>query len=158
MPEPEPQFHLSEGGAKTPEDTQAKMASATRVASGSKWTDQKVEAVVGMLLQSGVLISGLVVLVGGILYLLRYAHLPLQYGDFSAEREAFRGFGVVGRGVLHGDGREIIELGLLLLIATPVARVAFSILGFALERDRLYIVITVIVFLVLMYSLFGGAS
>ncbi|HZP32298.1 MAG TPA: DUF1634 domain-containing protein [Candidatus Acidoferrales bacterium] len=157
MAESDPQFELSEL-PKTPQDTQAKMASPRRSAPGSKWTDERVEAVLGTLLQSGVIISGLVVLAGGILYLLRYAHLALQYENFSAEREAFRGFGVVGRGALHGDGRAIIELGLLLLIATPVARVVFSIIGFALERDRLYIVITVIVFLVLMYSLFGGAS
>jgi uncharacterized membrane protein len=112
----------------------------------------------GTLLQTGVLTSGLVVLAGGILYVLRYGRAPLHYETFAAERESFRGFGMVLRSALHGDGRAIIEFGLLLLIATPVARVVFSIIGFALEKDRLYIVLTVIVFLVLMYSLFGGAS
>jgi uncharacterized membrane protein len=47
-------------------------------------------------------------------------------------------------------------LGLLLLIATPVARVAFSVLAFALQRDRTYIFVTLIVLGMLIYSLTGG--
>ena len=54
--------------------------------------------------------------------------------------------------------RGIIQLGLLLLIATPVARVAFSIFGFAEEKDRMYVAFTVIVLLILLYSLIGSAS
>jgi uncharacterized membrane protein len=46
----------------------------------------------------------------------------------------------------------------LLLVATPVARVAFSIVGFALERDRLYVVITTIVLAILLYSLIAGVA
>jgi uncharacterized membrane protein len=124
----------------------------------SKWTDERVERVLGTLLQSGVIISGLVVLAGGILYMLRYGHDPVQYQNFVAERESLRSLRGVLRNALHGDARAIVECGLLLLIATPVARVIFSIIGFALEKDRLYVVLTVIVFLILIYSLFGGAT
>ena len=124
----------------------------------SKWTDERVERILGALLQSGVIISGLVVLVGGILYLLRYAHVTVHYENFDAERESVRSLTSVANSALHGDGRAIIQCGLLLLIATPVARVVFSIFAFALEKDRLYVVLTVIVFLILMYSLFGGAT
>jgi uncharacterized membrane protein len=52
--------------------------------------------------------------------------------------------------------RGIIQLGLLLLIATPVARVAFSIGAFAAERDRLYVAVATIVFIILICSLMGG--
>ncbi len=55
-------------------------------------------------------------------------------------------------------GRGIIQLGLLLLIATPVARVAFSIWGFAAEHDRLYMIFTGVVLMVLLYSLLGSGS
>ena len=55
-------------------------------------------------------------------------------------------------------GQAIIQFGLLLLIATPVARVAFAAIGFAMERDYLYVVITLIVLVVLLYSLFGSAG
>jgi uncharacterized membrane protein len=51
----------------------------------SKWTDERVERVLGTLLQSGVIISGLVVLGGGILYMLRYGHDPVQFENFVAE-------------------------------------------------------------------------
>jgi uncharacterized membrane protein len=124
----------------------------------SNWNDERVEKSLGRLLQSGVIVSGMVVLAGGILYLLRYGHLPVQYENFAAERERLGSLTGVGRDALHGDGRAIIQCGLLLLIATPVARVLFSIIGFALEKDRLYVMLTLIVFGILMYSLFGGAT
>ncbi len=50
----------------------------------------------------------------------------------------------------------MIQLGLLLLIATPIARVAFSVVGFAIERDRMYVVFTLIVLAILLYSLLGS--
>ena len=124
----------------------------------SKWTDARVEGIIGTLLQGGVITSGLVVLAGGILYALRFAHAPIEYRNFVAGQESLRGFRGVGRDALHGDARAIIECGLLLLIATPVARVLFSIFAFELEGDRLYVLLTVIVFLILIYSLFGGAT
>lgn len=126
--------------------------------SRSKWTDERVERIMGTLLQTGVIISGLVVLAGGILYMLRYAHASIEYRNFVAERERLRNLRGLARAVLHGDGRAIIECGLLLLIATPVARVLFSIIAFDLEKDRLYVVLTITVFLILIYSLFGGAT
>src|SRR5579872_1433621 len=112
----------------------------------SNWNDERVEKILGTLLQSGVIVSGAVVLAGGILYLLRYGHLPVHYENFVAERERLDSLAGVGHDALHGDGRAIIQCGLLLLIATPVARVLFSIIGFALEKDRLYVVLTLIVF------------
>jgi len=124
----------------------------------SKWTDERVERILGTLLQSGVIISGLVVLAGGLLYMLRYAHAPIQYEKFVPERESLRSLRGVVNDALHGDARAIIECGLLLLIATPVARVLFSIIAFSLEKDRLYVALTLIVFVILIYSLFGGAS
>src|SRR5487761_983928 len=112
------------------------------------WNDERVEKILGTLLQSGVMVSGLVVLAGGILYLLRYGRLPMHYENFVAERERLGSLAAVGRDALHGDGRAIIQCGLLLLIATPVARVFFSIIGFALEKDRLYVALTLIVFFI----------
>ena len=49
--------------------------------------------------------------------------------------------------------RGLIQFGLLLLIAVPVARVAFSVVAFALQRDRTYVVVTLIVLAVLLYGL-----
>jgi uncharacterized membrane protein len=58
--------------------------------------------------------------------------------------------------IIHERGRSLIQLGLLLLIATPIARVVFSIVGFAIERDRMYVAFTLIVLAVLLYSLLGS--
>jgi uncharacterized membrane protein len=47
----------------------------------------------------------------------------------------------------------IAQLGLITLLATPVARVAASVVGFALERDRVYAAITTAVLLILLISI-----
>jgi uncharacterized membrane protein len=65
--------------------------------------------------------------------------------------------GQILAGAVALRARSIIQLGLLILIATPIARVAFSFIGFALERDRSYLFITAIVLTILLYSLINGA-
>jgi uncharacterized membrane protein len=55
---------------------------------------------------------------------------------------------------MTGDARSIIMLGLLLLIATPVARVGMCIVGFLMERDKLYVAVSSVVMAILVYSLF----
>ena len=47
----------------------------------------------------------------------------------------------------------IIQLGLLLLIATPIARVALAAVGFYLEKDRVYVAVSLIVFSILLFSI-----
>jgi uncharacterized membrane protein len=81
----------------------------------------------------------------------------MDYGVFRGEPADLRDVRGIIRDTLALRGRGIIQLGLLLLIATPVARVAFSIFGFAKEGDRLYVVFTLIVFSILLYSLIGSA-
>jgi uncharacterized membrane protein len=116
-------------------------------------TDKQI---ISVLLRSGVLISALVVLGGGILYLIRYGAALPQYGVFRGEPGDLRSvFGIV-KDVLSFKSRGMIQFGLLLLVATPVARVAFSIFAFALQRDRTYVIVTLIVLGVLLYSLTGG--
>ena len=124
----------------------------------SRWNDERVERILGTLLQTGVIISGIVVLIGGMLYAVRYGRMPVNYQNFDPERASLRGLREVATDALHGDGRAIIQFGLLLLIATPVSRVLFSIIAFALEGDRLYVGLTLIVFVILLYSLFGGVG
>jgi uncharacterized membrane protein len=123
--------------------------------SEKKWTDQGIEDVIGGLLRVGVLLSAFVVSIGAVIYLVRHAHAPFDYRTFRGEPADLRGISGIVRNSFSLSGRAIIQFGLLLLIATPVARVAFSILGFAKERDRMYVVFTLIVFSILLYSLFG---
>jgi uncharacterized membrane protein len=119
-------------------------------------TDEQMDRIISVLLRSGVLISALVVLVGGILYLIRYGTAMPDYGVFRGEPADLRSLSGILKDVLSFKRRGIIQFGLLLLIATPVARVAFSIFAFALQRDRTYVIVTLIVLSVLLYSLAGG--
>jgi uncharacterized membrane protein len=120
------------------------------------WRDRRLEVILGNLLRSGVLLSATVVLSGACVYLSRHAHEPADYRLFRGEPSEFRTIAGVIHSVFNGRGRGLIQLGLLLLIATPIARVTFSIVGFAIERDRMYVVFTVIVLVILLYSLLGS--
>ncbi|MGA7924992.1 MAG: DUF1634 domain-containing protein [Candidatus Sulfotelmatobacter sp.] len=125
--------------------------------SDRSWTDKRMEIFIGNLLRAGVLLSALLVLFGAVIYLVRHGQSPADYRVFRGEPSDLRGVGGILRTAVALRGGGIIQLGLLLLIATPVARVAFSIFGFAEERDRLYVVVAAIVLLVLAYSLIGSA-
>jgi uncharacterized membrane protein len=127
------------------------------MAADRDWTDRRMEMVIGNLLRFGVGISALVVSFGAVIYLVRHGHSPTDYRVFRGEPSDLRSVGGILRDALALRGTGIIQLGLLLLIATPVARVAFSIFGFAEEHDRLYVVVASIVLLVLAYSLIGSA-
>jgi uncharacterized membrane protein len=117
--------------------------------------DARFERLLGALLRVGVLTSALVVVTGGSIYLFRHAAEPIDYRTFQADRLSHlrTPFGIV-ESALGGSGRGIIQLGLLLLIATPVARVVVSAFGFARQRDAIYCLLTVIVLSVLLYGLF----
>jgi hypothetical protein len=83
---------------------------------------------------------------------------PCPIGSLDYLREPFYLRHVKGvlSAAFSGDGRGIMQLGLFLLIATPVARVVFSLLAFAIQRDHLYVGITLVVLAVLTFSLTGG--
>lgn len=120
------------------------------------WTDEKVDAIIGTLLRSGVILAASVVLVGGLCYLIRHGTGQANYGVFNGGNAESHSISGILKGVLTWQCRSVIQLGLLLLIATPVARVAFSVFAFAFERDWAYVVITLIVFAILLFSLLSG--
>jgi uncharacterized membrane protein len=128
------------------------------VSTTRNWTDKTIEEIVGNLLRVGVSLSAFVVSMGAVIYLARHGREPANYRVFHGEPSDLRSLSGIVRDAFHLRGRGIIQLGLLLLIATPVARVAFSIWGFAEEHDRLYMIFTGIVLIVLLYSLLGSGS
>jgi uncharacterized membrane protein len=127
------------------------------MAAERNWTDQRIENAVGNLLRAGVLLAALIVFIGAIIYLARHGLSPVEYRVFLGEPADLRSVHGILRDTFHLRGRGIIQLGLLVLIATPVARVALSMFGFAAERDRMYVWFTAVVFLILLYSLLGSA-
>jgi uncharacterized membrane protein len=121
------------------------------------WTDKRMERFIGNLLRGGVMASAFLVVIGAVVYLARHGDAPADYRAFRSEPADLRSVGGIFREALALRGRGIIQLGLLLLIATPVARVAFSIFGFAEEHDRLYVIVACLVLLILAGSLIGSA-
>lgn len=122
-----------------------------------RWSDDRVEQVVGNLLRIGVLVAAAVAVAGGGAVLVQHGARVANYGTFTGETAEFTSIGGIVRGVRALDSRAVVQLGLVLLIATPIARVVFSLVAFLLQRDRLYVVITGIVLAVLVFSLvFGG--
>lgn len=117
------------------------------------WNDVRIEGIIGNLLRAGVILAAAVVLGGGVLYVAKYGHQKPQYEMFRGEPSDLRDVSQIVGAAISLHSRGLIQLGLLILIATPVARVAFSVIAFAAERDWLYVVVTLIVLAVLLYSL-----
>jgi uncharacterized membrane protein len=120
------------------------------------WTDQQMDVIIALILRIGVILSALTVLAGGVLYLHRYGLDQPDYLVFHSEPPDLRSISGIIKATLALRPRGIIQFGLLLLIATPIVRVAFAVAAFALQRDRVYVIITLIVLGVLLFSLFGG--
>ena len=104
-------------------------------------TDQRFEKWVAVLLRTGVLCAAAVVLTGAIGHLAKYGETQVNYRVFVPDR--------------GGDTEwlRVVRFGLLILIATPVARVVLSIFAFALERDWVYVGIAALVLAILLYGL-----
>lgn len=120
--------------------------------------DKRVESKIANLLRFGVLLSAGLIVVGAALYLWRPGRSAPVYRVFRDDLLELRTVGGIFRSAYALSGRGVIQLGLLALIATPVARVVLSIWGFAVMRDRTYVVIASLVLATLFYSLFGTSA
>jgi len=110
-------------------------------------TDESMAGIIGSVLRIGVSLAAALVAIGGVWYL---AGRPSQAVDFRH----FHGWTPGAHSLSSLPRAEaLILVGLLILIATPVARVVFSLVAFALERDRLYVAITAVVLTALLYSI-----
>jgi uncharacterized membrane protein len=113
-----------------------------------------IETALGWLLRIGVVISAFTVILGGLLNLLRHGHEPVTWEQFNGEPAALRSLSGIADAAFAAQGKGIIQLGLMMLIAVPVLRVAASVLLYAQKRDFLFVGITGLVLLILCYSLF----
>jgi uncharacterized membrane protein len=117
-----------------------------------------MDQIMAVLLRSGVLLAASLVFIGGVIYLSRHDLPATNYRVFQGEPQELRTVGGILGEAARFLGRGLIQLGLLVLIATPVARVLFSVFAFLYEKDWTYVAITVIVLALLCYSLFGGGG
>ena len=119
--------------------------------------EHKIEVFIGNLLRVCVIATVVVVVAGAVLFLpTAYSSFP-EYHKFLGEPAAFRSvWGILGA-ALAGDGKAIIQAGMLLLILTPILRVAVSVAAFLYEKDYMYVTLTLVVLGILIFSLSGGA-
>jgi len=117
--------------------------------------DQKLEVVIGHTLRIGVVTAAVIVLIGGVFYLVEHDSTAPDYHTFHAASKHSDNLSGIVRNIRALNSYGIIQLGLLVLIATPIVRVMLSVVAFALERDLLYVSATLIVLGTLLYSLFA---
>ena len=117
------------------------------------WEERDVELYIGKLLRYGVILSSLITITGGVS---QHPDQELNFKTFVGAPNYLRELSTLLPAVLKLDGLAIIQLGVAVLIATPVLRVAFSIIAFAIEKDRMYIVITCIVLAIILSNMIFG--
>ena len=127
-----------------------------------KEKSRQVELVISHLLRIGVVTSLTVVVIGTIISFVRhpdYLRSATELNRLTQHAAVFPHTPAeTVASIRHGEGRGIIILGLLLLVATPVMRVAVSILGFVYERDLTFVLITTVVFMLLLLSFVLGRA
>lgn len=118
--------------------------------------DTDIQQIIGWILRLGVIVSMLIVFVGGCVYLYRHGSETVHYGEFVGIPGFVHSASGIWHGILTFRGRAIIQAGIILLIAIPVIRIIFSAIGFVLEKDWLYTGITLLVLFIIVASALTG--
>lgn len=114
---------------------------------------RRAELIISQVLRWGVVLSAVIIAVGVVAFYVRYSSAAARTNHDQTYPHSPV---TVLAGLAHGDPLAIIMLGLLVLLATPFMRVLVSIGAFALERDWIYVGITVTVLVILLISFFLG--
>jgi len=125
------------------------------------WAERDMEVFIGKLLRYGVLLSCAITIIGGVIYMFQHRSLPdyspIPDGQpFPGVEHYLRELSTIIPRMLSLDGAAIIQFGVCVLIATPIIRVAVSILAFLIEKDYLYVVITLIVLCIILTNMIFG--
>ena len=129
------------------------------MSSGKKvFRDQDIQLLIGNVLRWGVILAMSVVFAGGLVYVFPHAHEKAAYHIFKGEPLFLRDLKGILKNMAELKGRAIIQTGILLLIATPIARVLLSVISFLLEKDYRYVMITLLVLSVIAFSILSGTG
>jgi uncharacterized membrane protein len=131
----------------------------SKVMQHEKFGEKDFQTIIGNLLRYGVWISLSVAFIGGIVYLMHHGSEIEDYSVFKEnDRNIFEVISTVVNGAIDGRGEYLIFFGIILLFLTPVFRVLLSLFSFMLEKDYLYVLITLIVILIIITSISFGFS
>jgi len=123
------------------------------------WGDKDISLLVGQILRIGVILASSILILGGIFYIIVHGQDTVpNYRDFVGEGNSNTTITGIITGALSQNIPQVIQLGVLLLICTPIVRVIGSLFGFVIEKDRLYIIITLIVLTVIIGSILSGVK
>ncbi len=116
--------------------------------------DKRTELILGNLLRIGVISAGTIVLIGAVLFFIRHGNEIPNYHNFKFDSLNVNDPSELFNELFALKSIAIMKLGILILIATPVLRVIVSVIAFLYEKDYMYVMFTLIVLAVLLYSLF----
>ena len=122
----------------------------------AKFKDTDIQALIGNVLRAGTIISISIVFIGAIFYLYRHGQTTAGYQAFTGIPDFLQRPGSLISSAFNFRGQAIIQLGIILLIATPILRVICSDIGFAIEKDYLYVGISILVLCIIFASLLNG--
>ena len=120
-----------------------------------------IQQLIGNTLRWGVILACLLATIGGVYYLMEHGLDPVpDYRHFdiasAAAQTNYTTLGGLWQGILHGDAASCVQVGVIVLILTPIARVVLSLFDFIVEQDWLYVAITAIVLTVIISNSLGG--
>lgn len=122
------------------------------------WDGRDMEMFIGRMLRTGVVTASIICIIGGLMYMFRDGSSVADYSQFTGSPEDLRGFAGILHGLMTFEPLAIVQLGVVVLLATPILRVAFSILAFLIEKDYLYVVITCIVLAIILINMIDGVT
>ncbi|PIF46771.1 hypothetical protein B0A69_20085 [Chryseobacterium shigense] len=120
------------------------------------FTDVDLNRSVGNLLRLGVILSVATSLIGFIKLFVEGFEMPKKYSSLNMGTSSEKVWGMFWTSLCKGEGMAIIQLGILLLIFTPLVRIIFALIGYLKEKDYVYVVISSIVLVIMAISFFTG--
>lgn len=120
------------------------------------FTDVDLNRSVGNLLRLGVILSVVTSLVGFIKLFSEGFKMPRKYNLLEMGDSSEKVWGTFWNSLVKGEGMAIIQLGILLLILTPLVRIIFALIGYLKEKDYVYVIISLIVLAIMTVSFLTG--
>lgn len=119
-------------------------------------SEKRLQSVVSVTLRSGVLFASVIGIVGGLLFLATYGSETVNFSSFDGTASPYVSLSSISRALGAGGQVEylaVVQIGVIVLLLTPIVRVALSIVGFTLAGDKTYVAITTVVLLTLIASI-----
>lgn len=120
------------------------------------FTDVDLNRSVGNLLRLGVILSVAISIIGFVKLFLEGFKMPKNYSLLETGSSSEKLWGQFWESLCKGEGMAIIQLGILVLIFTPLMRIVFALIGYLKEKDYIYVIISSIVLAIMAISFFTG--